>query len=130
MKHLYRGLGLILVTTLSLQAYSQEDQVKDMQTMASAMATIQKGILYNDKAMVIKGSEQLKNAAAKVEIPPKGDMDFSSAFAKNKSKNIMKFADKVKENIEAGHKHGAASNYTKALGECISCHNKIRKWNP
>lgn len=129
MKNIFKGMGLLLAVTLGLQAYSQIDRIKDMQTMASAMEAIQKGILYNNKKMVSDGAEQLKGAAAKVEVSPKGEMDFSASFAKNKSKNIMKYAEKIKSNIDAGHKHGAAANYTKALGECISCHNKIRKWN-
>jgi len=36
--------------------------------------------------------------------------------------------DKIKSSIEADRKHSASSSYTKVLGECISCHNKLRKW--
>lgn len=110
-------------------AYDQADRIKDMQSMAQAMSEIQKGILYNDKKTVLEGVARLKESAFSVEIAPKSTMDFSGSFAKRKSDNIKKYADKIEENIKSGHKHGAARHYSNVLGECISCHNKIRKWN-
>ena len=110
-------------------AYDQTDRIKDMQSMEKAMSEIQKGILYNNQKMVLEGVEKLKKSAFSVEITPKSTMEFSGSFAKRKSDNIKKYADKIEENIKSGHKHGAARHYSNVLGECISCHNKIRKWN-
>ena len=115
--------------SMSLYAYDQADRIKDMQTMEAAMATIQKGILYNNSKLVVEGVATLKEAASSVEVAPKSTMEFSGSFAKRKSDNIKKYADKIEKNIKSGHKHGAARHYTNVLGECISCHNKIRKWN-
>ena len=129
MNRIITGLLSLGVLTLSLQAYDQAERVQDMQTMEASMAQIQKGILYNNKKMVLQGVENLKQASSKVEVTPKSDMDYSAVFAKKQASNIRKFADKVKENIKVGHKHAAATNYTKVLNQCISCHNKIRKWN-
>jgi len=92
------------------------------------MAKIQKGILSNDNKMVIEGVDNLKKSTANIEVAPKGHMDYSPSYAKQQTKNIMKFADKIKSNIEEDRKHSASSNYTKILNECISCHNKLRKW--
>ena len=128
MKKTIAGLVTLGVLTVSAQAYDQAERIQDMQMMEVSMAQIQKGILYNNKKIVLQGVENLKNASSKVEIAPKTDMDYSTVFAKKQAANIIKFADKIKQNIEAGHKHGAASNYTKVLDQCISCHNKIRKW--
>jgi cytochrome c556 len=114
---------------VSLSAYDQIERIKDMQTMEEAMAEIQKGILYNNNNLVLEGVTKLKKAASTVEIAPKSTMEFSGSFAKRKADNIKKYADKIEENIKSGHKHGAARHYTNVLGECISCHNKIRKWN-
>ena len=124
-------IALVTVATvgLTLQAYDQNDRRQDMQTMEAAMAQIQKGILYNNKKLALQGVENLKAASANVQIAPKGDLDYGPAFAKAQTKNIMAYADKLKADIEAGKKHGAAKNYTKVLDQCISCHNKIRKWN-
>ena len=129
MKKTMTGLIAMGIFTVSVQAYGQTDRIQDMQTMEASMSQIQKGILYNNKKMVFRGVDNLKKASGKVEVAPKTDMDYSPVFAKSQASNIRKFADKVKENMEAGHKHGAAMNYTKVLNQCISCHNKIRKWN-
>ncbi len=129
MKKIISALFTFALLVSAVHAYDQTDRIKDMQSMESAMAQIQKGILYNNKKLVLQGIDTLKESSMKVEITPKSEMDYSSYFAKRQSENIRKFADKIKKNIEAGHKHGAATNYTKVLDQCISCHNKIRKWN-
>ena len=123
------GLFILSMLTLGLQAYDQIERIQDMQTMEVSMAEIQKGILYNNKKMVLQGVENLKQASSKVEVAQKTDMDYSAKFAKKQASNIIKFADKVKSEMDAGRKHGATTNYTKVLNQCVSCHNKIRKWN-
>jgi len=120
------GMGIL---SMSAYGYDQTDRIKDMRTMEEAMSEIQKGILYNNQKMVLEGVESLKKASSNVEVAPKGSMDYSVVFAKKQSENIMKYAEKIKTNIEAGHKHGAAKNYSNVMTECVSCHNKIRKWN-
>ncbi|WP_295421073.1 hypothetical protein [Sulfurovum sp.] len=129
MKKIMVSFLTISSLAVSLHAYDQADRIQDMQTMEASMAQIQRGILYNNKKMVLQGVANLKQASSNVEVPQKTEMDYSSTFARKQAAHIMKFADKIKKNIEDGHKHGAAMNYTKVLDQCISCHNKIRKWN-
>jgi hypothetical protein len=128
MKKIVTSMMVMSVLSMSLYGYSNAERVTDMQAMEMAMAQIQKGILSNDDKMVVKGVDNLKKSTANVEVAPKGDMDYGPSFAKQQSKNIMKYADKIKSNIEDDRKHSATSNYTKVFNECISCHNKLRKW--
>jgi len=129
MKKVLSMVMMTSVLTMSLSAYDQTERIKDMQTMEQAMAEIQKGILYNNSNLVIEGASKLKKAASSIEITPASTMEFSASFAKRKADNIKKYSDKIEENMNTGHKHGAARHYTNVLGECISCHNKLRKWN-
>ena len=129
MKRTVAALLTLGVLTSSLQAYDQAERIQDMQTMEISMAEIQSGILYNNKKMVLKGVESLKKTSSKVEVSKKDDMDYSAAFAKKQAANIIRYADKLKASIEADQKHAATTNYTKVLNQCVSCHNKIRKWN-
>ena len=129
MRKILVTLVTVSMLSISLYGYSQTDRVKDMQSMEAAMSEIQKGILYNNKELVIKGVENLKKASVNIEVAPKDSMDFSVRFAKRQSENIMKYAQKIAKNIKDNHKHAATKNYTKVLNECISCHNKIRKWD-
>ena len=112
-----------------LHAYDQNDRRQDMQTMEASMAQIQKGILYNNKTLVLQGVDNLISASQNVKIAPKGELDYTPAFARSQTKSIKLYAEKLKADFEAGKKHSAAKNYTKVLDQCISCHNKIRKWN-
>lgn len=125
-----------LITLLTLAAlastlygYTQEDRIKDMQTMAEALANVQKGILFNNKNLVHDGVEKLKKASENIEIAPKTDMDYSTVFAKDQADNIEKYAIKLDTSMQEGKKHSALSNYTKVMNQCVSCHNKLRKWN-
>ena len=128
MKKIVTSMMVMSVLSMSLYGYSQEERVADMQAMEMAMAKIQKGILSNNDKMVVEGVDNLQKATANIEVAPKGDMDYGPSYAKQQSKNIMKYADKIKSNIEDDRKHSATSNYTNVLNECISCHNKLRKW--
>ena len=129
MKKIMAGLLTLGALTLSLQAYDQAERIQDMQIMEVSMVEIQRGILYNNKTMVLKGVESLKKISRKVEISNNDDMDYSASFAKKQTANIIRYADKLQTNIEANQKHAATTNYTKVLNQCVSCHNKIRKWN-
>ena len=55
MKKVLGMLVLVSMVSISVSAYDQTDRVKDMQAMETAMAEIQKGLLYNNKAMVMEG---------------------------------------------------------------------------
>ena len=122
----FLALGIV---ASSLHAYSQDDRIKDMRTMADALSEVQRGILYNNKKLVHDGVESLKKASKNIEIAPKSDMDYSSSFAKSQAENISKYANKLEASMQEGKKHAALTNYTKVLNQCVSCHNKIRKWN-
>ena len=128
MKKTVTAIMVMSVLSMSLYGYSIEDRVTDMQAMEAAMAQIQKGILSNDDKMVVEGADNLKKSTANVEVAPKWKMDYSPSYAKQQTKNILAYADKIKSNIVEDRKHSATSNYTKILNECISCHNKLRKW--
>ena len=128
MKKIVTSMMVMSALSMSLYGYSDADRINDMQMMEVAMAKIQKGILSNNQRLVIEGVDKLTKATVNVEVAPKGHIDYGPAFAKQQSKNIMKYADKIKSSIEENRKHTANANYTKILGECISCHNKLRTW--
>ena len=129
MKKIFLSTVAMGMLTMSVYGYDQTERIQDMRTMETAMAEIQKGILYNHKKMTLQGILNLKAASSKVEVAPKNSMDYSVVYAKQQAEKIIKFADKIKSEIEVGHKHAASTNYAKVLNECVSCHNKIRKWN-
>ena len=129
MKKTILSLLIVSALTLTLQAYDNTDRKIDMQAMEASMAQIQKGILYNNQKLVSQGVVNLKQSSDTVEVVQKSEMDYSPRFAKDQAEDIVKLANEIQEKMAAGKKHSAASSYIEVLNKCITCHNKIRKWN-
>ena len=123
----------MLFSALSLHAeYTDAQRLKDMQLMEHAVSQIQKGILYNKLEVVEVGVNQLQSVIKQVETPKKkeevlGITDaYGAKYTKQLSNKMIEFSEKVKTDMQNGHKHSAAKNYVSVLKQCISCHNKVR----
>lgn len=117
---------------LFAEGYIQPDRMKNMQEMETAMATIQKGFLYNNKHVVANGVKDLKERVEHTESFIKKGINKeginANTYAKKQAEEIDKLADKILENFEKGDRYNAANHYLKTLGKCLSCHETIRKW--
>ncbi len=129
------AMGLILLFATTLNAdYTDRERIRDMKTMEDAMVKIQKGLLINDKNMLSKGVNQLQQVTRKVEPPIKKNSilaqenTYKYKFSRKQGEKIIKYAEDIKTDMNAGNKHSASKGFVKVLDECISCHNKIRKW--
>jgi cytochrome c556 len=128
----------ILLSTLLLgslafgQEYIQPDRMKNMQEMETALATIQKGFLYNHVYVVKNGVKDLKTTAMHTESFIKEGVNkegFNTlVYARKQAKDISALADKVLANFEKGDRYNAANNYLQILSKCLSCHQTIRSW--
>ncbi len=128
-------IGLITLFSTTLNAdYTDEERIRDMQTMEEAMMKIQKGLLTNDKNILSKGVNQLQQVTRKVEPPVGKKSDFGEKnthkykFSRKQGEKIIRDAENIRVEMDAGNKHSASKSFVKVLDECISCHNKIRKW--
>ena len=128
-------LGLITLFGVTLQAdYTDAERIRDMKTMEEAMVKIQKGLLTNDSNLLSKGVNQLQQVTHKVEPPLKSNSILAPQnthqykFSRKQGEKIIRFAEDIREDMDAGNKHSASKSFVKVLDECISCHNKIRKW--
>ena len=129
------AIGLISLFSLTLNAaYTDVERIRDMKTMEEAMMKIQKGLLTNDKNILSKGVNQLQQVTRKVEPPVDANNILAQKnthkykFSRKQGEKIIHFAENIKEEMNTGKKHSAAKSFVKVLDECISCHNKIRKW--
>ena len=129
------AIGLISLFSLTLHAeYTDEERIEDMQKMEEAMVKIQKGLLINDRNMLSKGVNQLQQITRKVEPPINSNSILAQKnthkykFSRKQGEKIIQFAEDIRVDMDAGHKHSASKSFVKVLDECISCHNKIRKW--
>jgi len=129
------AIGLIILFNLTLNAeYTDNERIRDMKTMEDAMMKIQKGLLTNDKNILSKGVNQLQQVTRKVEPPIEKNSilaqknTYKYKFSRKQGEKIIHYAEDIKVEMNAGNKHSASKAFVKVLDECISCHNKIRKW--
>lgn len=129
------AIGLISLFSLTLHAeYTNTERIRDMKTMEEAMMKIQKGLLIDDRNILSKGVNQLQQVTRKVEPPLESNSvlaqedTYKYKFSRKEGEKIIRFAEDIRVDMNAGNKHSASKSFVKVLDECISCHNKIRKW--
>jgi hypothetical protein len=120
-----------------MAAYTQDDRIQDMQTMANAMQDIQNGFFYNNFDMIKAGGVILADTIMKVEPPleEKEETDVMTRFMNNKvkmtnttKKKIKKKTQKMIERFRDGDATQALQNFTKITKECMKCHTQLRQW--
>ncbi len=134
-KKIIIAIGLVTLFSLTLHAdYTDKERIRDMKAMEEGMMKIQKGLLTNDRNILSKGVNQLQQVTRKVEPPIDSSNDlvqkytYKYKFSRKQGEKIIHDAEDIKTEMNAGNKHSATKAFVKVLDECISCHNKIRKW--
>ena len=108
------------------------DRMKNMADMETAMATIQKGFLYDNINVVNNGIRDLKKTVKFTESFIKegvGDNGINNlVYAQKQAEIITSLADEISVTFAKGAKYSAANNYLLILSKCLSCHQTIRSW--
>jgi hypothetical protein len=128
---------LISLCTLFGAEYTKENRISDMNEMAAAMNTIQSGFFYNNYDTVASGVEKLRDAIARVQ-PPIEEVEEKDPLAKYMNQKIQVTNKVVKtinrksltllERFKGGDSAQALQEYTKIMGQCMSCHREMRNW--
>lgn len=126
-------LALLASTVLfAQQQHIQPDRMKNMQEMEAAMATIQKGFLFDNVNVVKNGVKDLKNRVNHTESFMKDGIGKNGInnmmYAKQQAIAISSMADEILATFEKGDRYSAANNYLLILSKCLSCHQTVRSW--
>ncbi len=125
-------LGCVLLSSLAFsEMKSDPAHVMTMRGYESAMGLIERGFLRNNANMVKRGANNLKEKLSSVDsfIIESEEKDFNpQAYAHNEATAIVKLADEIIANFEAGKNDAARTAFDKTLSRCLSCHRLIRKW--
>lgn len=131
---------LILLATLCTlfgSEYTKEDRIKDMNEMAAAMNTIQSGFFYNNYDTVASGVEKLRDAVVRVQAPAEEvqEKDLMAKYMNQKVQMTNKIVKKINkksltilERFKDGDSAQALQEYTKIMGQCMTCHREMRNW--
>ncbi len=133
-------LALLLSSSMAFAqstAEKQAERVKTMQDLESAMSFMQKGFLYNNESMVIKGVSDFKDKLRNIDsfvidVENKGEDRHNRfnprAYASVETKAISKLADGIIDNFKDGNRDESIKYFHKTLDRCLTCHKVVRKW--
>lgn len=125
-------MSILVSGVIFAEGALKPDQIKTMQSLEAAMATVQKGFLYNNKNIVGTGITELKEKLKDVSsfvIKNEVDKTFNAqAYAATETSAILKLADEIETSYQSGKKDEALTAYAKTLSRCVVCHKVIRKW--
>jgi len=133
---------LLIPAIASLFIFASEDnnttkeqrgeQIKTMQNLEVAMATIQKGFLYNNNDLVQQGITSLKKNVKNIksfDIKNDKDKDFDAKkYSIAELKAIGMLADNMLTGFDKGDKEIVLADFQKTLNRCVTCHLLVRKW--
>lgn len=125
-------MSVLVSGVLFAEGYIQPDRMKNMADMETAMATIQKGFLYNNLNVVKNGVKDLKETTKHTESFMKEGVDKNGIntliYAKKQAAAISSMADEITATFAKGDRYSAANNYLLILSKCLSCHQTLRSW--
>jgi len=101
-----------------------------MSLMEKGMNEIQKGFLYNDKALIKKGISIVKDSNSIFS-----KVDVKSFLNNDKTQVVANITEKLKGNLNKLSKFvenkkysDASMQYGKVINDCVACHTIIRRW--
>ena len=125
-------MSVMAGTLLFAEGAVNRDNIKIMQDLEVATATILKGFLYNNKGVVgngVKDMKKLSEAIEAFEIQGKTKKNFDAKkYAIDEAASIITLSENLQKQFEEGKKDEATRTYSIIVNKCIACHKIIRKW--
>ena len=122
----------LLVTGIAIAAEPEAPKAMTMQGLVQGLATIQKGIMYNNSNIVNKGVEDIKKYAKDIDsfdIKNEKSKSFKAKrFAETEAKALSNLADDIQTGFSRHDKNRVLDTYRRIQNQCINCHKIIRKW--
>ena len=134
---IFKTITAALLLTVAVSATAADNNKlklkSDMRSMLSAMEMIQSGGFYNNKESMKEGVKRLKkglvslrSSDAKLYLPK--DQAYADKFANKRADMIAMYADDITASIKDENWDDALNDYQQMLGQCTSCHLRIRSW--
>lgn len=108
------------------------NRVLTMQNLEAGMATIQKGMMYNNKSIIAKGVEEIhlntKNISS-FDIKNDDGVSFKAKkYSITEAKALDSLADNMVKAFKKGDKNRILDTYRRMQNQCMTCHAIVRKW--
>jgi GTPase involved in cell partitioning and DNA repair len=125
-------LPLLVLGIAFAEDANQTKPVQTMQNLESAMATIQKGMMYNNQSIVAKGVEEIKlntKDISSFDIKNKEGTNFKAKkYSMTQALAIEKLADNILVAFRKENRNRVLDTYRRMQNQCMTCHALVRKW--
>jgi len=125
-------LSLLVSVTIYAQDTNQSKRIETMQNLELGLETILKGMMYNNKNILLKGVDEIGENAKDINafnVKNEKDRNFKpKKYAETQSKVITKLAEDILVAFNKGDKRRSLDNFKKLQNQCMNCHALIRKW--
>ncbi len=122
----------LLAIGIATAAEPEVTKAVTMQGLVQGLATIQKGIMYNNGDIVNQGVDAIKKHAKDIkafDIQNEKTSSFKAKrFAETEAKALSKLADEIETGFSRHDKNRVLDTYRRIQNQCINCHKIIRKW--
>ena len=123
---------LLVSVVIYAQDTEQKKSIETMQNLESGLETILKGMMYNNKNILIKGVDEIKENTKDINafnIKNDKDRNFNpKKYAQMESKVLANLAEEVLVSFNKGDRRRSLDNFKKLQNQCMNCHALIRKW--
>jgi hypothetical protein len=119
---------------LAGSVYANDALVISMSKMENGLSNIQKGFLYNQKALIENGVKEIKEANkifakkdATKEYLPKTKQHFAH-IAYDAANQMNNASDQMLKYLKDNEMSAAQLSYSKVINACGNCHALVRGW--
>lgn len=125
-------LSLLVSVVIYAQNTEKNHSIETMQNLELGMETILKGLMYNNKNILIKGVNEIGENSKNIDafnIKNEKDRNFKpKKYAETESKVITALAEDILTSFNKGDRRRSVDTFKKLQNQCMNCHALIRKW--
>jgi len=121
---------IALVATAALSMANETTVDATMSLMKQGMNKINTGFMLNSKEDIKAGLAIIEGANSIFKTVDVKEFMKSNKeqVTRNINKNMTKHIKELRKSVDAGKYTDASTQYSKVMGDCISCHTIIRGW--
>ena len=125
-------LSLLVCSVIWAQEGENELRIKTMQNLENGMETILKGLMYNNKNIILNGvnaiEENTKNISL-FDIKNEEGVNFKAKkYSKAEAQVLTSLAENILTSFKKGDRRKSLNNFKRLQNQCMNCHALIRKW--
>lgn len=125
-------LPLLVSVVIYAQEADKKQSIQTMQNLQNGLETMLKGMMYNNKSILIKGVDEIKENTKEISafnITNEKDRNFKpKKYAETQTKVLASLAEDVLVSFNKADTRRSLDNFKKLQNQCMNCHALIRKW--